>query len=192
MATTEPDNLPHISPLGRVWLAVTRTFFKGLIAILPIAATVYVLVWLAGFLDTPGRAALEGIQLAMGIRKPYNIPGTGLVAGLIVIFCVGVLINAWLIRQLLLASEALLQKLPLAKTVFSSVRDLMGFFSKSGKGPAGQVVAVELGGAKILGFITRQDLSDIPLGPDAGDTVAVYIRSATPSAAARCWSRGRT
>lgn len=173
--TVEPQ---EISRFGRIWRAVTQTFFKGLIAILPIAATVYVLVWLAGYLDNPGRYVLNAIQRGLGLQEPYDIPGAGLLAGIIVIFVVGLLVNAWLIQQLLGASESLVQRLPLAKTVFSSVRDLMGFFAKSGNRPAGQVVIVTLNGtgARMVGFITRQDVSDLSLGGlETQDLVAVYF-----------------
>ena len=174
-----PEPVPQRSRLGRLGHAILQTFFKGLIAILPIAATVYVLVALANILESPTRKLIEPLLTYKGTDGEFHshyYPGTGFLVAVLVICVLGVLINAWLVQQFLAASESLLKRLPVAKTVLSSVRDLMGFFAKSGKQPAGQVVLVSLSptGPKLIGFVTRQDLTDANLGGDAQDLVAVY------------------
>lgn len=160
----------------RIRRAITRTFFKGLLAALPIAATIYVFVWLASILESPFRGALEpwlGRQVD-GKWVSYYQPGMGLIVGLLLIFILGLLLNAWIIREFLGAGESLLQRLPLAKTIFSSVRDLTGFFSKQKKAKAQQVVLVQFSGFRVMGFVTRTDLGDLPPAVGEGDAVAVY------------------
>ncbi|MCC7193135.1 MAG: DUF502 domain-containing protein [Phycisphaeraceae bacterium] len=171
---SETNESPSI--FHRISRAITRTFFKGLLAALPIAATIYVIVWLASILESPFRQALEPWlgRYIDGKWVSYYQPGMGLVVGLLLIFILGLLLNAWIIREFIGASESLLQRLPLAKTIFSSVRDLTGFFSKQKKAKDQQVVLVELSGIHMLGFVTRSDLGDLPPVISAGDTVAVY------------------
>jgi uncharacterized membrane protein len=103
--------------------------------------------------------------------------GTGFVVGLVLIFILGLLINAWLFREILGASESLLIRVPVARTVLSSVRELTGFFSGGDKRKLGQVVLVDWGatpGAKVVGFLTRETTKDLPAAFGA-DNVVVYI-----------------
>jgi uncharacterized membrane protein len=71
----------------------------------------------------------------------------------------------------------MIHRIPLVKLIYGSVRDLMNFFSGSEKKGFSQVVVVRLGDAdaRVLGFVTREDLSGLPPGINDGDRVAVYL-----------------
>ncbi len=160
----------------RLAVAFMQTFAKGLIAILPVGAFILLLAWFysvfENFFGTPIRSAIHLI-----FPGDYYIPGMGFLLGMVLIFLLGLFLNALIVRQLLQASEGLLQRLPLAKTVMSSVRDVTGFFTKSEKRQMNQVVVVNIQetGFKMVGFITRQDLSDLPQGMSGSDMVSVFF-----------------
>lgn len=175
---TQPDPILDPRPMT-AWRRVTQTFFKGLLAVLPLAATVYILVWLASILESPMRHVIENWLTFEVDGKTYTYyrPGMGFVIGLLVIFIIGLLINAWLVRELLSASESLLSRVPVAKTVLTSVRELTGFFSGGDKRKLGQVVLVDWGstpGGKVVGFLTRENTKGLP-GAFGADNVVVYI-----------------
>ncbi len=68
----------------------SKIFFAGLAAILPIMLTFYILSWLGA----KAESVLGGvIELILPVR--WYVPGMGLVAGIALIFLVGLLLRAW-------------------------------------------------------------------------------------------------
>jgi uncharacterized membrane protein len=151
---------------------IVSVFLKGLAAVLPIVVTIYVLYWLGSTAES-----LLGRGLRMLIPRGLYWPGMGVVAGLILVFLIGVLMNAWLFRNVFRWSERLLERIPLVKALYGPVRDLMGFFSASDKKTMGTAVMVAVGNTplRLLGFITREDFGGLPAGIGGDDTVAVYF-----------------
>jgi uncharacterized membrane protein len=112
----------------------------------------------------------------------WYIPGMGTVLSLLILLFVGIFVNTWIVQALLRRAGEAFDRIPMVKSIYGSIRDLMGFFaSKEGKKTA-QVVIVTLGDPKspvsprALGLLTREDFSDLPSGfTDGRDVVAVYI-----------------
>lgn len=152
--------------------AVTKLFLKGLAAVLPITVTIYVLYWLGGTAEL-----LLGHGLKLLIPDSLYWPGMGVVAGLVLVFVIGVLMNAWLFRKVFRWGERLLERIPLVKALYGSVRDLMGFFSGSDQKAMRKTVVVAVGSTplRLIGFITREDFAGLPTGIGDDDTVAVYL-----------------
>lgn len=151
---------------------IGRIFLTGILTILPILATLYLVFWLF--------AAVErflGSQLLLLLPDEYYRAGMGLLAALVLIFLVGLLMRAWLFRQLIKFGERVLLKIPLIKVVYRSLKDLFGLFSDEKNSEALQVVSVQLPGTemRLLGFLTRSDFSDMPQGVGNEDDVAVYL-----------------
>ena len=152
--------------------SIGRIFLTGILTILPILATLYLMVWLF--------AAVEhflGKLLLLLLPDEYYRAGMGLLAALVLVFLIGLLMRAWLFRQLVKAGESLLLKIPLIKVVYRSLKDLFGLFSDEKNSEALQVVSVQLPGTdiRLLGFLTRSDFSDMPKGVGNEDEVAVYL-----------------
>ena len=70
----------------------------------------------------------------------------------------------------------MLERIPLVKTIYGGIRDLMGFFQGRSKesGP-GNVVVVNVSGMKLLGFVTREDFRSLPSGIGEEGDVGVYL-----------------
>jgi uncharacterized membrane protein len=149
---------------------------KGFLVMLPILGTIAIIVFLGGLFES-----LLGKPLHWVLGRWY-IPGMGTVLSLLVMFFVGVFVNTWIVQALLGRAGEAFDRIPMVKSIYGSIRDLMGFFaSKEGKKTA-QVVMVTLGdpqdpaAPQYLGLLTREDFSDLPAGFTAGrDLVAVYM-----------------
>ena len=88
-----------------------------------------------------------------------------------------VITNAFLVRRLFDLSEAMMNRIPLVKTLYGSFKDFVGFFSHQKNRDFNQVVTVELamGGVpmRLIGFVTRTDFHDLPEGIGREGEVAV-------------------
>lgn len=151
-----------------------RTLLQGLAAMLPAILTIYILYWLVRSAET-----VLGSVLTLLLPPGRYIPGMGLVAGLVVTFLFGMALNAFLVRKMLSLSEALMNRIPLVKVLYGSLKDFIAFFATKREAQFNQVVAVELnfGGMpmRMLGFVTCSEFKNLPVGiGDAGE-VAVYL-----------------
>lgn len=148
-----------------------KTFLKGLTVILPIGVTAYIIYWLAVSAES-----LLGGLLRVVLPGGWYVPGTGIVAGLALIFGVGTLMGLWVFQKLFQWAEILVEKIPLIKSLYGGVKDLMSFFSTSQKDGSHRVVMVTVAeNVRLLGFITRDDFSDLPEGFGSEGEVSVYL-----------------
>jgi uncharacterized membrane protein len=103
----------------------------------------------------------------------------GLVAGVAAVFLFGLALNAFLVRRLVDLGESTLNRIPLVKTLYGSLKDFIGFFAAKKEAQFNQVVTVELtfGGLpmRLLGFVTRSDFKGLPEGIGGEDEIAVYL-----------------
>lgn len=151
-----------------------RIMIRGFAAILPAALTIYILFWSA-----TNAEELLGAAIKVVLPDGWYVPGMGLLAGLFAVFLAGLALNAFLVRRLFQFGENFLNRIPLVKTLYGSVKDFIGFFSHQREREFNQVVTVELefGGVPIrfLGFVTRTRFRDLPEGIGYDGEVAVYL-----------------
>jgi len=132
-------------------------FLKGLLVFVPVALTVFTIILVFTKLD--------------GLLK-IPIPGLGLVITILIITLVGFLASNFVGKKVFALIGGLLAKLPVVKMLYSALKDLTGAFAgekKSFDKPA--IVELTPGGAKAVGFITRDSLEFLSLS----DHVAVYF-----------------
>ncbi|MBI3987673.1 MAG: DUF502 domain-containing protein [Lentisphaerae bacterium] len=148
-----------------------KIFLRGLLAILPISICVFFIYWIVTFADSK-----LGALLKLLLPDRWYFPGLGLLAGLGLIFVAGLLFNTWLFQRLLSLVEDRLGRIPLVKTIFGSIKDLLAFFAKDGKkAEAKGVVLVTVNNAQMLGIVTRDDLSGLAGASEVQDRIAVYL-----------------
>ncbi|OGT20111.1 MAG: hypothetical protein A2V90_09220 [Gammaproteobacteria bacterium RBG_16_57_12] len=149
--------------------SVRRIFFKGLAAVLPIGLTLYIIYWVGSSAES-----LLGRFIMLFIPENLYWPGMGLIAGLVLLMMIGLLVNAWVVKGVLEWGEKLMGRIPLVKTLYNAMRDFMGFISKGHEGrELKQVVTTTIGDAILIGFVTRENLSDLPFARPG--LVAVYF-----------------
>lgn len=155
---------------------LTKILFRGLAVVVPFAVTLYVIWWLGAAAENLLGPVLAWLLPEEGWLQ-YRT-GMGVVAGLGLVLLVGMLMYVFLFRKFVEMLTNLLQRIPLVKSLYRGIRDLMDFMADSTDGQSlGQVVTVEMpNGWKMLGFITQNEREGIP-EPMRGseDCVAVYL-----------------
>jgi uncharacterized membrane protein len=143
---------------------IVRYFFQGLLIVVPVAVTVYVLYWVFSSLDN-----LVDAESWLGVA----LPGLGVVLTLGLVTAVGFLASAFFSSWILKLMDRLFQRMPVAKLIYSAIKDLLEAFVGEKK-RFDRPVLVSLGdkrNAEVLGFITRDDLGWL----DREGCVAVYF-----------------
>src|SRR5690554_572728 len=137
---------------------IASYFFQGLLVTVPLAILGYVIYGLFVFLD----------QLI-----PFKVPGLGLLTLLVCITIMGYLASTIVAQPFRWWFEELLKRIPLLKTIYTSVSDLMSALIGS-KRRFNKPVLVRVSSTDLhkLGFITEEDLSSLSLGPEI---MAVYF-----------------
>ncbi|MFH1320871.1 MAG: DUF502 domain-containing protein [Bacteroidota bacterium] len=142
-----------------------KYFLQGLLYIVPIAITLWVIYKVFIFID--------GIILKLEI--PYlDIPGMGVIIILVLITLVGYLGQTIIAKPIFSYFDNIIEKAPLIKVIYSAIKDLLSAFVGSKK-RFNQPVMVKLNRnseVQKLGFITQSDLTELGLGKDK---VAVYL-----------------
>ena len=146
---------------------IGQLFLKGLFALLPTIVTFYILYWLGSLAESTLGAIIKWI-----LPDRWYVPGMGIAAGLGVTIIMGILLQAYLFRQLANAIDRWLQQIPIIKTIYGSVRDIARFASAPEKDDLQKTVLLTLdNNVRLMGFITRKELE---LGNNK-DMVAVYL-----------------
>ncbi|MEJ2542604.1 MAG: DUF502 domain-containing protein [Calditrichaceae bacterium] len=123
----------------------------GIVVVVPLAITIIVLKNLFIYLDE--------------IARPYLEPwlgfwpiGMGLLITIVLIFFIGLLTNNIVVKRLVGFGENILLKIPIAKLIYSAVKQLLETFSASDKQYFQRVVAVEYPSKDIwsIGFVNGE------------------------------------
>ncbi|MCA8958662.1 MAG: DUF502 domain-containing protein [Planctomycetes bacterium] len=150
-----------------------KIFLQGLAAVLPLALTIYVLWWLG---TTAER--LFGPVIRRVLPGDAYVPGLGVAVGLGLVFAIGLVLRAWWVRSLWNAFEELFERIPLVKTIYGAVKDMMSFFGgDERRQQLDQVVMLRWGDppVQLLGLVTNEDARKVT-GRDADEgQVAVYL-----------------
>lgn len=143
-------------------------FLQGLIAVLPIVATLAILLWLGTYTE----AFLGGI-IKLVLPETWYWPGMGLLAGVIVVFVVGLLVDYYLFQRFGAIAEGILLRIPIVKTIYNGIRDIAHFLTPSDeRRETGTPVLVRItDDMRVIGFVTG---TQMPYECDE-ESVAVYM-----------------
>lgn len=134
-----------------------RTFFiTGLLVFIPFIVTVYVLWEVFLFLDN-----LIGQYIVVAVGR--EIPGLGLLGLVAIIFFVGILTTNFLGRELIDISEAVVRRIPLARTIYNTTKEIINPFFVPQNRIFSRCVLVEYPrkGVYSLGFVTSESKGEV-------------------------------
>jgi uncharacterized membrane protein len=147
------------------WLR--RSFLAGFFVTVPLAISVYALVLIFGIIDgftAPLTARVLGREL----------PGLGILITLLVVLTVGAVATNVIGRRLLARGEGWLMMIPVFRTIYAPVKQLVVAFSPDNEYGFKRVVMVEdPSRGWVIGFLTKEFVVDRGLGPEA--LMAVYV-----------------
>jgi len=153
--------------MRRLW----NTFLKGLAAVLPAVLTIYLVWWLGANAES----ILGGILRAI-LPPDWYWPGLGLIVSFAIVLIVGLLVDAYIVRRLFRLGENVLARIPVVKSIFAALKDFTRFL------PAGEkrrdlkrVVIWRMGSARMIGFVTEENINPRLLPQPETDVVAVYF-----------------
>jgi uncharacterized membrane protein len=147
------------------WLR--RSFITGFFVTVPLIISVVALVWGFRFLDQISAPLVERL---LG----RAVPGVGLVATALLVLVAGAIANNVVGKRALQRAEALLLHIPVFKTVYAPVKQLVAAFSPDNESGFKRVVLVKQPGRGfVLGFLTREFTLVADGRPEA--LVAVYV-----------------
>ncbi|MBS0290397.1 MAG: DUF502 domain-containing protein [Proteobacteria bacterium] len=148
---------------------IKRIFWNGIKVFVPIALTITIVIWLFTTMES-----FFGKFLSRYLPKEYYFEGLGIIVGVALIFVIGILVNAWVIRSIYRYADKLVKQIPFIRTIYNAIQDLLNYFDKSNE-TAQQAVLIQTRMGKVMGFVTGDSLDQMkpPLG--AADEVLVYI-----------------
>jgi uncharacterized membrane protein len=159
------------SPRKAFMKTLYKYFFRGLITILPVALTLYLLYLFLNWTET------AALWILRPLIDSFYVPGLGLLFGILGILVIGYLVSKQRVRKLLSFAELPFTNLPVVKSIYSSLKSFADYFSPAGKQDEHSVVILRMPGhaMEIVGLITRRSFTDLPQGFLPGERVAVYL-----------------
>lgn len=152
---------------GKLGQWVINYFFQGIILIVPISVTIFVLVNTFLYVDGILR---EYLTQWLG----FYTMGMGILFMLIGLTVVGFLGSTIIFKPMLVIFDRLISKAPLVKIIYTSVKDLLSAFVGQKKKFSEPVLVRESVHSDMekIGFITADDLSKLGI---PNGKVAVYL-----------------
>lgn len=144
---------------------------RGLIVVLPMAMTIWLLWWIGATTET-----LLRNLIVLVVPERFYQPGMGIAAALALLLAAGVLVNAFIVRRFIAAWESMMDRIPIVKSVYGAFRDFMQLLPSGGQRRELQrVVLARFGEAAMIGFVTRDDGAELGISTVGADMIAVYF-----------------
>lgn len=147
------------------WLR--RRFIAGFFVTVPLVISVAALVWIFGIID--------GFTVPLTARVlGREVPGLGLLITLLVILAVGTAATNMIGRRILARGEGWLMRVPVFRTIYAPVKQLVAAFSPDNEYGFKRVVMIDdPRRGLVMGFLTKEFTIDRGRGSEA--LVAVYV-----------------
>ena len=147
------------------WLR--RRFIAGFFVTVPLVVSVAALVWIFGIID--------GFTAPLSTRVLGRaVPGLGILMTVLLVLIAGIIATNVIGRRVLATAESWLMRVPVFRTIYSPVRQLVAAFSPDNEYGFKRVVMVEDDASGlVMGFLTKEFTVDRGRGPES--LVAVYV-----------------
>ena len=128
-----------------------RKITAGLITLTPIMATIWILLFLFNFFDNLASPLIDAII-------PLDIPGVGIMLTLLILYLLGVLVTNFLGKQLITFGENIINRIPFAKTIYGTAKQIVESVGTSSKKAFQKTVLIPYPHAEswTLAFVTGE------------------------------------
>jgi len=164
----------------RVMLFLEKNLFAGIIVILPITVTVFIIRFFV--------VSLNSVMLnPLAIRlKPYLLQeeqrlflakAVVFIAALLIIIFIGIMTRIIIVRKTFSFFEKFLYKLPMVNKIYGAIKEISKAFLGNKKSGFKKVVLVEYPrkGIYTIGFVTSESMIAFSVSEDSRDLVSIYI-----------------
>ena len=145
-------------PKRRSILVKIRNYFiTGVVVLIPIGITAYLTIFLINI-----SSKILPKEINPNHYLPYNIPGLEILISVVLITLIGWLSLSFLGRRLLKLFEDILKRIPILRTIYSAITQMIETFTKGDKSNK-NVVLVEYPrkGCWAVGFATKENSGEI-------------------------------
>ncbi len=154
-----------------------RYLLSGLFVILPLLITIFVLKLVSSWLISLYLNPILKLMEVCGLNNPSNIEvfSFSVLATFVILLFLGVLSANFIGRKLLTSIEELILKVPIVKSIYSSISRLTSAIQNPNKSSFNEVVMIEFPneGSQTLGFIAHKDCSWI--SPEGIEWYSVFV-----------------
>jgi uncharacterized membrane protein len=151
-----------------------KWFFAGLLVVLPVAITVWVMQWIVGTLDQ----TLLILPVAWHPDRLFgvHIPGLGVLLALGILLLVGAITSNFIGRRLLALNDRILNRIPVVRSIYSGVKQVSDtLFSETGNAfRTAVLVQWPRPGVWTIGFVTGSPGGDVA-NHLTGEFLSVYV-----------------
>jgi uncharacterized membrane protein len=156
--------------MKKIFGILLNYFVKGLIVVVPIGAAFFLIWWAISTLDSA--LNLSDFLWTNNKGKPIYIPGLGIINVIVIILIAGILVTNVVTEPIKRWFNRWIDRLPLFKFLYSSIKDLTeAFVGEEKKFSEAVLVEINEFGLKKIGFLVQKDLAKLNLPGD----VAVYF-----------------
>ena len=137
--------------------SIRNNFIAGIVVLIPIGITLYLTLFIIKI-----SSKILPKEINPNYYLPYNIPGLEIFISVLIITFIGWISLSFIGRKLFDYFEAILNKIPILRTIYSAVGQLTETFAKS-KSDKKSVVLVEYPrkGTWAVGFATKENKGEI-------------------------------
>ena len=138
-------------------LILRNYFITGVVVLIPIGITLYLTIFIINV-----SSKLIPKEINPNHYLPYNIPGLEILIAVLLITIIGWLSLSFIGKRLFNLFESVLNKIPIIRTIYSAVEQLIETFTKS-KSDKKTVVLIEYPrkGVYAVGFATKENTGEI-------------------------------
>ena len=154
--------------------SIRRWLLAGLLVLVPLAITLAVLNWIVATLD-------QTLLILPGAWHPdrllgFHIPGFGVLLTVGIVLLMGAIASNFLGKKLLLVGNALLRRIPIVRSIYSSVKQVSDtLFSENGNAfRKALLVQWPREGVWTIGFLTGLPGGDV-VNHLPGEYLSVYV-----------------
>ena len=180
---------PNAPPRPRLFALLRADFLTGLVVVLPIGLTIYVIWSAIGWLDNlflpmlpPELHPPELIHRFFGPEVNFQIRGVGVVVFLVFTVVVGQIAKGFFGRRILGLIERLVDRMPLVGSLYSGLKQIAEtFFSKTG-GSFEQACLIEFPqkGSWSVGLVSAAPRGELARKLPGGDEMISVFVGLTP------------
>jgi uncharacterized membrane protein len=164
-----------------LFIKLRDTFLTGLFVFIPIAITVWIVIWLLAFVNN---LVLPYLRFVFPIP---DIPGIGILVTVLLIFVIGLVAQNYFGKKLILLWDSIVNRIPLVRSIYIAVKQLMeNLFNPKGKGKFKETVLVEFPRKDMysIGFVANKILLDnelyylvyVPTAPNPTSGYTVFVK----------------
>jgi uncharacterized membrane protein len=154
------------------WLR--RTFTAGFFITVPLVVSVVALIWLVEFADAVTSGLSHRISALAGLAPERRLPYVGILVTAVGVLVIGVLARSVFGQKAVTRGQELLLHVPVFRTIYAPVKQLLDAFSPDNEFGFKRVVMVEHPSKGIvLGFLTKEFTTDRGRGLE--HLLAVYV-----------------